>query len=45
MRVSEGRDDEPLLAGQVYIAPGGTHMRIGGTLPILAFKSSQIRLD
>jgi two-component system chemotaxis response regulator CheB len=29
--VAEARDGEPLLAGRVYIAPGGTHLAISGT--------------
>jgi two-component system chemotaxis response regulator CheB len=31
VRVCEARDGEPLLAGCVYIAPGGQHMRISHT--------------
>ena len=37
--VHEARDGEALLAGHAYIAPGGVHLCIGGTLeaPVLCF--------
>jgi two-component system chemotaxis response regulator CheB len=33
----EGRDSEPILAGRVYLAPGGAHMEVHGrsTRPVL----------
>lgn len=31
LRVAEAVHDEPLRAGQVYIAPGGFHLRVAGT--------------
>ena len=31
LAVHEGMHGEPLLAGHVYVAPGGFHLRVGGT--------------
>lgn len=45
MRVHEGRDGEPIHAGHVYIAPGGMHMRSGGsrTAPVLCIEAKSAR--
>jgi two-component system chemotaxis response regulator CheB len=45
MRVHEGRDGEPVLAGHVYIAPGGMHMRLDGSrlAPVLRIESNAPR--
>ena len=34
---AEGRDGEPVLAGRIYVAPGGWHMRVenGPTSPVI----------
>ena len=39
IKISEAADQEPLQAGQVYIAPGDFHMEVGGTP-----KSAKIQL-